>query len=261
MHEKQISHYEQEIYFSLKEGGIYDIDFIRQLVKMKRETLLVLLSRMQKKGWITRLKKGMYVVNSPNSTQLNDPFLAALRIFGGYLGFSSALYIYNLTDEQISTIYVCTLNKSGKRIMGDITINAIRLGRRATGMTFLNGYFVSSKPKTLYDCFYKPELSGWYSNILAAVNRLKLSDSDWDMFLFYVRKFGNSGFSRKVGFLLELLKNKVGTDIPGSVIQKLNTSGSVVKLGLGRNGKFIKKWNVVNYIDEGDLLGKILWKR
>ncbi|MGC8516828.1 MAG: type IV toxin-antitoxin system AbiEi family antitoxin domain-containing protein, partial [Candidatus Acidifodinimicrobium sp.] len=89
-----MSHQEQEIYFSLEPGNIYDTKLIKELVNLKRGGLPIFLSRLVKKGWLTRLKRGVYEVNFPYEKTQTDAFLIALNIFGGYLGFSSALYVY-----------------------------------------------------------------------------------------------------------------------------------------------------------------------
>jgi predicted transcriptional regulator of viral defense system len=255
-----MSHGEQEIYFSLEPGNIYEVRLIKNIVRLKKETLLILLSRLVKKGWLTRLKKGVYVVNFPDGKMLTDPFLTALNIFGGYLGFSSALYVYGVMDEYPSTVYVCTSKKSALRVYDkNIEIKAVALGKRATGAVYLKNYFVSSKGKTLYDCFYMPEHSGGYSNILAAIPRLKLSSYDWKVFLFYLKKFGNGSLSRKIGFMLEILNNSVNGAVPLGLLKELNVGKQITKLGRGDHGKFIKKWGIVNYIPKKDLLGKLTY--
>ena len=255
-----MSHMEQDIYFSLEPGNIYDAQLIKNIIPIKKETLRILLSRLVKKGWLTRLKKGIYEVNFPDGKTLTDPFLTALNIFGGYLGFSSALYVYGAMDEYPSTVYVCTLKKSALKIYDkNIEIKAVALGKRATGMVYLKNYFISSKGKTLYDCFYMPEYSGGYSNILAAIPRLKLSRYDWKVFLFYLQKFGNGSLSRKIGFMLELLNSSVKNAVPQELLKELNVGKQIIKLGGGDHGKFIKKWGIVNYIPEKDLLGKITY--
>ncbi len=256
-----MSHDEQKIYFSLEPLHIYDLDFISNEVKIKKETLLVLLSRLQKKGWITRLKRGRYLINTPKGAESSDYFTLSLNIFNGYLGFSSALYIYGAMDEMPSTVYVCTVDRTATRIVQKTEIKAVALGDRATGMTYLKNYFVSSKPKTLYDCFYMPEFAGGYSNILAAVERLGLNEDEWKTFFFYVKRFGNPSFCRKVGFLLELLSIKTTAAIPPWLLNDLNVGKQIAKIGKGNEGKFNKKWKIVNYISEEDLMGKIPWKK
>ncbi|MCW1301646.1 MAG: hypothetical protein OH316_00725 [Candidatus Parvarchaeota archaeon] len=259
--ENNMSHSEQKVYFSLEPGHIYDVDFIAEQAKIKKDVLLVLLSRMQRKRWVERVKRGRYIVNTATGTASIDHFAMALNVFDGYLGFSSALYIYGAMDEVPSTIYVCTVDRTSTKILQNTEIKAVSLGKRATGMVYFKGYFVSSRAKTLYDCFYMPQLSGGYSNLLAAINRLKLSESDWKTFIFYMNRFGNQSFSRKVGFLLDLLSENTAAAIPVWVLKELNIGKQIVKLGRGTGGKFNKKWMVVNYIDEKDLLGKVIWKR
>jgi predicted transcriptional regulator of viral defense system len=163
-------------------------------------------------------------------------------------------------DEYPSTVYVCTFKKSALKIYDkNIEIKAVALGKRATGMVYLKNYFISSKGKTLYDCFYMPEYSGGYSNILAAIPRLKLSRYDWKVFLFYIQKFGNGSLSRKIGFMLELLNSSVKSAVPQELLKELNVGKQIIKLGSGNHGKFIKKWGIVNYTPEKDLLGKITY--
>ena len=260
MYEKQMmSPAEQRVYFSLVPGKIYDVKFIKQVVDVDTENLLIILSKLAKKGWVTRLKKGVYLANYPDKPVLEDIFVVAQSIFNGYIGFSSALYLYGVVDEFPSVIYVCTVKKSSIVNVNNIAIRAVSLGEKATGMSYYKNYFVSSKAKTLYDCFYKPEFGGGYPSILSAVSRLQLTVSDWKEFIFYVEKFGNPSFSRKIGFLLDLIYKKIKISIPDFVFSRLNVGNQITKLGSGKSGKFIKKWKVVSYISDRDLLGRLFY--
>ena len=242
---------EQRIYFALANDGnkLFDIGLIRSYGLCGEGMLKQTLASMVKKGWLVRIKKGMYTLDKSA-----DPFKIGPYVFGGYVAFSSALYVYGVFDEMPSVVYVANIGISSKKRIGNIEIQGVALHRRAVGFVAYMGYTVSSKAKTLYDCFYMPENAGGYSKVLRAISMLKLEAGDWKEFLSYVRTFGSPSFMRRVGYMLESL-NGIGRFVPRYVITGLNRKGGVARLGSGRHGAYIRKWNIVDYVGMETLLG------
>jgi predicted transcriptional regulator of viral defense system len=249
---------EQKIYFSLKDthGSPVSIDLIRSYGLVNGKTLKVTLSSMVRKGWLERVKNGVYVAKESPEERL-DPFLLAPMRYNGYLAFSSAMYVYNASDERPSVIYVAnTVRSCVKKLYGlDIEIRAVALRSRALGMGKFNGYVVSTRAKTLYDCFYLPEYAGGYARLLSGALRLKMGGADWLEFATYIDTFEGSSFKRKVGYMLDLLGRKGASSVPKWVTRRLNVNGPAAKLGAGKNGRYVKEWNLIDYIGASELLG------
>ena len=242
---------EQRVYFALQnsENHLFDIGIIKSYKLCSDGMLRRSLAALVKKRRLIRIKKGLYTTDMDV-----DPFRISTDRFNGYLAFSSALYIYNAYDEMPSTVYVANVNISSVKQIGNTEIKGVALHKRAFGTTIYEGYTISTKAKTLYDCFYLPENAGGYDKILRAITMLKMKATDWSEFLTFIDKFEKNGFKRKIGYMLEIL-NSIDDFVPKKVISKLNKKGSIIKLGVGNNGKYIKKWNIVDYIGIDSLLG------
>ncbi len=247
---------EQEIYFALtnKENRLFTFEMINQFGFAGHGTLKGILSDMVRKGWLTRLKKGMYYLNESGRQGIDDLFRVATQVYSGYLAFSSALYVYGAVSERPYTVYVATRRLSKSRIIGEMELRAVAIGRRAGGMVRYGDYQVSSKPKSLYDCFYLPEYAGGYSRILESVHGLKMNAEEWDEFIGYANRFEREGSKRKIGYMLEV-SNKAVRCVPRRIIDSLRGEGSPVKLGRGAKGRYIREWGVVDYLGEQYLLG------
>lgn len=251
-----LSGLEQEVYFKASEAmhRIVTHETILSWGIAGKGVINVILSNMCKKGWLIRLKRGVYMVGGPKGG-LEDVFYAAQTIFDGYLGFSTALNLHGLMDELPFTVYVVTVKVSGSRRLGSHEIKAVALGKRALGIERKGDYWISSVPKTIYDSLYLPEYGGGYPLALKAIHLAKMDEAGWGEFLSYVEKFESDASCQKTGYLLELLSRKTGTPVPDSVIERLGKSvRSVVYLGKGKGGVYDKKWKLVDCIGEGRLL-------
>lgn len=257
-----LSHLEQKIYLILESEGknVFTVKELKKLkLPIKYGHLRVLLHRMEKKGWLTSIKKGVYlrlpaVAAVEGKVYLEDPFLVALKVFDGYLAFQSALKVHSLSEYQSFTIFVATKNKSDSlKLLKQYEIKAIKLGKRYVGYVKKNNYKVSSIAKTFFDCFYHPQYAGGYSEVLKSLYACK--EMDWDEFLSYFKKFASNSLCQKVGYLLTLLK-ETGYDVPDNVIEYLKKR-VCVKTRLDPNihgGKLSKDWLVIDNIGKKELL-------
>ena len=188
---KALSPKEQEVYFALSgnTNKIFTAEMLKDFRFTDYNTLKELLSSMSKKGWLTRIKKGVYYLNEPGSSGIEDIFKAATYLYNGYVAFSSALYLYHAITERPYTVYVATRTESKSKILGGIEVKAVAMGARAVGVTKYEGYVVSTRAKTLYDCFHIPDYAGGYGGFTQATYALALTTAEWGEFLVYIHKF------------------------------------------------------------------------
>ncbi|MCD6383243.1 MAG: hypothetical protein J7L88_02125 [Thermoplasmata archaeon] len=214
------------------------------------------LHTLSSKGLLLRVKNGLYVVKG---VAREKPLRAALEIFDGYIAFSTALKLHKLLDERINRIYVATVDTSVVVNLGRYTVKAVPLRRRATGMTLINGLYTSTIPKTLFDCFLKPQYCGDYSAITRALYTARRVD--WDEFLTYLRHFPSSPLYQRTGYVLELMGEELDFHVPDDVIEYLSERierKTVFLLPGGRRGGMIsEKWRVVDNVGR---LRMFLWK-
>ena len=258
-----LSHAEQRLYLKLEAEGL-NIFTIEDVMEFKlgfsREHIHVLLHRLKKKGWITRVGAGIYL-RLPASTAmegrlyLEDPFTVALKLFPGYLAFQSALKIHGLSEYQPFTIFVATKRKSKTVKLADqYEIKAIALKRRFIGYERKEGYTVSTVAKTFFDCFFHPQYAGGLSEVLKSLHSCGVMN--WKEFLSHCKRLGSDSFCQKIGYLLALMEKETGSKVPGSVISYLESRVHTKTLLVPRlkGGQLVKEWLVIDNVGKNKLL-------
>lgn len=259
---KPLSHLEQKIYLLLESEGknVFTLEELKKFkLPIKYGHLRVILHRLQRKGWITSIRKGVYlrlpaVAAREGKVYIEDPFSVALKIFDGYLAFQSALRVHGLSDYQPFTIFIATKNKSETlKLLKQYEIKVIKLGKRYRGLEKKEGYLVSSIAKTFFDCFFHPRYAGGYAEVLKSLYTCE--QMDWKEFLSYFKKFGSASLCQKVGYLLILLKEtdyKVSEEVIRYFKKEVRVKTRLDPKLTG--GKLNKEWLVVDNIGKEELL-------
>ncbi|MDE2590798.1 MAG: type IV toxin-antitoxin system AbiEi family antitoxin domain-containing protein [Patescibacteria group bacterium] len=259
---KPLSHEEQRLYLYLESTDkntfkISELDLKR--IGVTPSYLYVLVDRLEKKGWLTRVGKGVYL-RLPASTAmegkvyLEDPMQVATKMFQGYIAFSSALKVHGLSEYEPFTIYVATKEKSETvTLLKNYEIRAVKFGRRYTGFEKKEKYAVSTISKTFFDCFYRPQYAGGYSEVLKSLHRAE--KIDWSELEKYLDKFGSSSLCQKIGYMLSLLK-ETEFELPQDLINYLkNRVKNKTKIDFGRKGgTYNKEWMIIDNIGKNNLL-------
>lgn len=211
-------------------------------------------SSLTSKGYLHRLKKGVYMVQKKpsGSPEIKNAYKIALALFKGYIGFSSALRLYDLIDYEPFTIFVVTGNISKEKTIGEYTLKYVSMGDKATGMTYYNGVYVSTTAKTFFDCFYKPQYGGGYSTITKA---LYDADIDWNEFLGYFR-LESSSLCQRTGYVLDILGEATGvvpTDVLENFKNRIKNNTRLLPSGSSK-GKYIKEWMLLDNLGKENIL-------
>lgn len=250
-----LSPLEQKIYFAARNAkeGVILLELMYSWNLTDRKTLLVALSSMVKKGWMTRLRKGVYLVGEPGFGTLLSPFVTATYIFPGYIAFSSALYAHKLIDNVPFEVQVATRNERGIKQMGQYSFRAIPIGKKHIGSEKKDGYTISTIPKTIYDCLVQSELAGGYPQILKAISEARLSESEWKEVMRYAKRFEKSAFFQRLGYILGIMpkKNKAIQRLIAECKKKVR---SKIYLYKRRNGRYVRQWKLVDDIGKEELL-------
>jgi len=199
------------------------------------------LAALTRAGEIYKISSGLF---SKEKIESLDIFYLAQKIFSGYLGLTSACYIYGWLEYFPFEIFVITANKSAKKKVGKFFLRTVDFGKRATGSTLFQNYFISTKGKTLFDIFYKPEFVGGWKEVMKIVYKSDAGENDWEEFLRFAFKFGSKSFLQRTGYLLYRLKEETGKKIPIDLKKLKPKKPSVVKIGSGKIFKFSKDWKI-----------------
>jgi len=246
-----ISRGEAEIWQYISDKEIIDAMLVRDIFPEIAESRInKALSSLCRKGYIRRARRGLYY----NPLLLKSPYSLALMLHEGYIGLSSALREYNLTEYEDFTIFIITKSFRKKVMLKGTKYEAIflPLGKLFTGFKKKGEFYISSIEKTLFDCFLKPAHIG-YSNLTKAVYDAKI---DWNNFISFFRLTSNSSLCQRTGYVLEMMKKETGLKIPSFVFEYMlqKVKNPVRLTSVKGKSKFNKKWKVQDNIGKQNIL-------
>jgi len=249
----------KNIYLTPREQAIFSVLSSRHVIETRslqelfpdipQPALNKTAAGLAKKGYLHRIKKGIFTVSGTPSenAEVQDPLQLALAVCPGYVGFSSALRVYDLISYEPFTVFVVTKNRSGKTTVGEYTLRCVAMGKRCTGMTFHKGVYVSTPEKTFFDCFYKPQYSGGYAVITQAL--FQSPSLDWQKFCDYFSR-ESSSLCQRTGYILDMLNLRTGV-VPkpalGFFRQRIKNNTRLAISGTG-SGTYVRSWMLVDNI-------------
>jgi predicted transcriptional regulator of viral defense system len=175
-----------------------------------------MLARWAKKGWLSRVCRGLYVPISLESrttdVPLEEPWIIADRLFSPcYIGGWSAAEYWDLTEQIFRTVVVMTLQKPRDRLpnikgtkflLRTVSDNAM-FGLKSVwrGQVKVS---VSDATRTILDMLNEPRLGGGIrSTVDMFENYLKSENKNLDLLIDYSKCLGNGAVFKRLGFLLE----------------------------------------------------------
>ena len=193
-----------------------------------------ILSRWNKKGWLSRIKRGIYVpvpleASSTNVT-LDDPWQIAVSLYSPcYIGGWSAAEHWDLTEQIFRTTIVITQLTPRNRhpaIKGTsfllCTINEKKMFGLKTVWRDQVKVLVSDPTRTILDMLADPRLGGGIRSVNDMLeNYLHSEMKNLNLLIEYADQLGNGAVFKRLGFLLEqLFPNE--SDIIGQCAQRLS---------------------------------------
>jgi len=192
--------------------------------KGNKDSLKIALHRLEQKGEIERIEKGKYLIIPLGAEKgkytLHEFVIGSTLIEPCSIAYWSALNYYGLTEQIPTTVFLQTTARKKNQ---DIKIFGVKyqiikikkekmFGIRKEWIeeTQIN---ITDKEKTIIDCLDKPQYCG---GIIEVAKALKNNKFDRKKLKNYAQCIGNSGVSRRLGYLCELLSIKIN-------LPKLNT--------------------------------------
>lgn len=215
-------------------GGLGTLDRKRlgQILRQTRGTIAVsdaaealdktpagaakLLARWARKGWIARVRRGLYVPLSLESRSaepvLEDPWVVATRLYEScYIGGFSAAEHWELTEQVYRTVVVLTTKKLRSRKQAVAGTSFLLKTVPGTALFGLSPVWrgqvkvsVSDPSRTIVDLLADPTLGG---GIRAVRDMLQVylgaTNKNLPLLMEYAKKLGNGAVFKRLGFLLE----------------------------------------------------------
>jgi len=176
-----------------------------------------MLSRWAKKGWLSRVRRGLYIPIPLESRtadiSFEDPWIIADRLFRPcYIGGWTAAGYWDLTEQIFRTIIVFTVQKPRSR---SLTIRETEFLLHTIAKKCMFGLSsvwrgqvkvsVSDPTRTILDMLNDPSLAGGIRPMLDVItNYLKSPNKNIDLLLQYANRLNNGAVFKRLGFLLEI---------------------------------------------------------
>ena len=175
------------------------------------------LERLQRKGWIQRIKRGKFTVIPLSSGEERIPqlheFLVAMELVSpSAIAYWSALNHYGMTEQLPRTVFVATnhpVRHPSKEALGHtfkiVSLRPERFFGIVQDWIGENPFWITDKEKTIIDGLDLPKYVGGVGEIAKALARV-WADLDEVKLIKYVSIIRNSAAAKRLGFLMETFK-------------------------------------------------------
>jgi len=238
-----------------KKGNIFTFEDLIRSFNIQRETLWVLISRMEKKGWIERIERGKYLIiplgNEKGKYTLNEFVIGSMLVKPYSISYWSALHYYGLTEQIPNTVFIQTTarKKKNEKIVMGVKYKIIKL-KESKFFGIKNVWIdeekvcVTEKEKTIIDCLDKPQYCG---GIIEVMKALKSPEIRKEKLIEYSQKIGNSGVIRRLGYIFDCLDMKI--KLPKVVTRNYLYFDPTMP----HKGKKDAKWKLIINLDKKDI--------
>ena len=199
-------------------SGIVSVDDAARALAVSNVAAAKLLARWARKGWLSRIRQGIYVPvpleSRTTDVALEEPWVVASKLYSPcYIGGWSAAEYWDLTEQIFRTIVVITTQRPRAR---HPTISGTDFMLRTVSKDMLFGLKpvwrgntkteISDPSRTVLDMLSDPELGGGIRSTADMLgNYLASEKKDLPLLIKYAGRFGNGAAFKRLGFLLEKL--------------------------------------------------------
>lgn len=199
----------------LREGGeVLTVDSVASILGMENDNAAKALARWRNQGWLTRIKRGVYVVvpleaDNPQRA-LEDAWILIPELFGrAYVGGWSAAEHWDFTEQLFRDICVFTDRPVTKRNhvihnVPFVVTHAPLAQHFGTKPVWKNEkkILVSDPAKTIVDMLSTPWVGGGIQHVVDCLREYLNSKSfNGSQLIDYAVKLGNGAVFKRLGFL------------------------------------------------------------
>jgi len=239
----------------LSKKKAFTMEDAEQISHANKDVLKVILSRLEKKGWIERIEKGKYIVIPLGAKKgrytLHEFVLGSYLVDPCIISYWSALNYYGFTEQIPRTVFIQTTSRKKHQevtIFG-IPYKIIRIKEEKI-FGIKKEWFeetkirLTNREKTIIDCLDKPQYAG---GIIEVAKALRTEEYDKKTLVKYAKKINNTGVIRRLGYICDFLQIPIN-------LPKIKTR-NYLKLDpiLPVTNKLNAKWNLIINEKLGDL--------
>lgn len=210
-----------ELLNKLARKRVFTIEEAAKITGLNRNALKVLLSRLEKRGWVERIEKGKYLIIPLGAEKgeytLHEFIIGSLLVRPSAIAYWSALNYHGFTEQIPSTVFVQTTARKKKqdlRIFG-VRYKIIRIKPEkyfGVEKTWIEEFQVpiTDREKTVIDCLDKPRYCGGIIEVAKAFRE----DLDREKLREYALRMDNSAIIRRLGYLCDYFEVDINLPRP-----------------------------------------------
>jgi predicted transcriptional regulator of viral defense system len=235
--------------------GTVSVNEAAGILGVPADSAAKMLSRWNRKGWLSRVRQGLYVPVPLESRTpdipLEDPWLVAERLYSPcYIGGWSAAEYWGLTEQIFRTVVVLTNQKPRDRTPRiketDFLIRTVSEKAMFGLKSVWRGRVkvsVSEPARTLVDMLSVPNLGGGIRSTADMLsNYLGSENGNMDLLIEYGDRLGNGAVFKRLGFLLERVAPESGFFID-ACRTRITTGNAKLDPKLGAD-RLITRWRL-----------------
>ena len=222
-----------------------------------------------RKGWLTRLIGGRYMLLPPergadNVGENNPLAVASAAVEGSYVGWWSAAAFHGFTTQKPTTVFVAVRRQTPARTIEGAEVRFVTVEpRKFFGFTRYNVYgrgtLISDPEKTVTDCVDRPDLAGGPAELTRIVHAA-MAEVDPEKLVAAATQMKSTALLQRLGFLTDLverplpdaLRQRVRLAIPKS---RRSTFGRRARKA-GNIG-YVAEWGLFVHARKTDLLAEV----
>ena len=235
--------------------GTVSVAQAAEVLRLPTTPTAKMLARWAKAGWLSRVRRGLYVPvpleSRTSDVPLEDAWVIAAQLYGPcYIGGWSAAEYWDLTEQIFRTVVVVTVQRPRDR---NPTIKQTDFLLRSVQEKALFGLKsvwrgqvkvdVSDPTRTMLDMLSDPQLGGGIrSTVDMLKNYLKSEKKDLALLLDYASRLGNGAVFKRLGFLLEKF-SPADQDAISQCRERLTTGNAKLDPAL-ETDKLVTRWRL-----------------
>lgn len=227
---------------------------ISALFGLDKFQTLSLLDRMEKDGLVARIEQGKFLLLglTPERVLSNPLYIGCNLVTPAYISFWSALHFHGFTEQAPRTTFIATTRRKKEITFREMNFKFVTLqppaffGYRREMLAELP-VVVADEPKSILDSLSLSQYAGGTAEVAKAL-QIALSQGSLEVpsFLEYAERLQNASLCSRLGYLLELLGQSIGSLKPSKGPVKLDPQNPA-------RGSFNNRWKLYVNIEPKDL--------
>ena len=242
---------------------------VQQVLASSYQYSSFLLHSLVRKGWLARLRPGLYeLIPASSGGFWTRDWYASLQAFRTpyYLSFLAAAYFHGFSPQRPRLAQVATSDKVRARYAAEEAgVESVTVGpSRFFGFQQVerNGLVVNvAEPaKVIVDCLYSPEKSGGILEVARIVARGARQTSSSKL-VDYAIRMDNRALVQRLGYLADTLDVKLAKRARDQLLKYASQDGEHSFLGstkvFGTKGNYSRTWRITDNVGRERLLGEL----